>query len=113
VGCWFIPVANFIIPKLVLNEIDRVSAAAEEGSLEWRRRPLLATAAWWWGCFVAASLVLAAGTGITTDQFDRGITDAALYRSGLWLTALGLAIDVAAALFAAASLRVFGSRLAR
>ena len=113
VGAWFIPLANLIIPRLVLSEIDRVSAAAEEGSLDWRTRPLLATSSWWWGCFVVASIVLAAGTGITADQIERDITDADLYRTGLWLTAGGLAIDVAAALFAAASLRVFGSRLTR
>lgn len=113
IGGWFIPLANLIIPRLVLTEIDRVSAAAAEGSVDWRTRPLLATSSWWWGCFVAASIALAAGTGITADQIERGITDAELYRTGLWLTSAGLALDVAAALFAAASLRVFGSRLTR
>lgn len=113
IGGWFIPLANLIIPRLVLSEIDRVSAAAEEGSAEWRGRPQLAVASWWWGCFVAASVVLAAGTGITADQLDRGITDVGLYRSGLWLTAAGLALDVVAALCAAASLRVLGGRIVR
>ena len=113
IGGWFIPAANLIIPKLVLNEIDRGSAAAEADSLEWRRRPLLTTANWWWGCFVAGSILLGAGTGITGDQVERGIVDAGLYRSGLWLTAIGIAVQVAAALFAAASIRVFGSRLTR
>src|SRR3972149_3998302 len=61
VGAWFIPLANLIIPRLVLSEIDRVSAAAEEGSLAWRPRPLLAPSSWWWGCFVVASVVLASG----------------------------------------------------
>lgn len=113
VGCWFIPFANFIIPKLILNEIDRVSAAAEEGSGEWRRRPLLTTANWWWGCFVAGAVLLAVGTAITTDQAERSVTDVALYRSGLWLVAAGFAVDVAGALLGAAAVRVFGARLTR
>lgn len=113
IGGWFIPLANLIIPRLVLMEIDRVSAAAEEGSGEWRTRPLLATSSWWWGCFVTASIALAAGTGITADQIERGITDVELYRTGLQLTAAGLAVDVVAALCAAATLRVLGLRLTR
>ncbi|MEK7252327.1 MAG: DUF4328 domain-containing protein [Actinomycetota bacterium] len=113
VGGWFIPFANFVIPKLVLNEIDRVSAVAAEGSGEWRSRPLLSIANWWWAAFVTGAVLFAAGSGITADQVERGVTDADLYSTGLWLTAAGLAVDVAAALFGAAAIRVLGSRLTR
>lgn len=113
VGGWFIPIANLIIPKLVLNEIDRVSGAADDGSAEWRDRPLHFPATLWWATFVAGSLLIAVGTGITADQVERLIPNPELYRSGIWITGAGLAVDVFAALFGAASLRVIGARVSR
>jgi hypothetical protein len=114
IGGWFIPVGNFVIPKLVLNEIDRVSGAAEAGLVtEWRSRPLLANANLWWGFFVAGGILLGIGANITTAQIESLSFDADMYRIGLWLTLLGLAADVPAALFGAASVRVFGERLNR
>lgn len=114
VGGWFIPIGNLIIPKLVLDEIDRVSAAAEAGRPDaWRESPRLASAGWWWWCFVGASVLVAAGTTLTADQMERGLTSALAYRRGLWLTTAGLALDVVAALSAAATLRVLGGRLSR
>lgn len=112
-GGWFIPLANFVIPKLVLDEIDRASGAAGEGGLEWRSRPTLRSSTWWWGCFVAGSLVMAGGNFMVAAELDAGVIDPERYRTGLQLTSLGLALDVVAALCATASLRVLGERLAR
>lgn len=113
IGGWFIPIANLIIPKLVLDEIDRVSAAAEEGSTEWKQRRTLPLAHIWWVVFVIGGVVLAIGTTITADQLDRLIPDPARYRVGLWLTAAGLVGYCAAALLGTAALRVIGGRLSR
>ncbi len=111
IGGWFIPLGNLVIPKLVLDEIDRISSAAEEGVAEWRARPTSRTTGWWWGGFVVASILIAVGTSITTEQTQQGLPSVDLYRRGLWLTSAGLAVDAGAALAAAASLRVLGGRL--
>lgn len=113
VGGWFIPFANLIIPKLVLNEIDRVSAAATDGVDGWSRRPVTATVNWWWGCFVTGSLLLGSGTSIAADQVERGLPDPDLYSTGLSASAFGFAVSVAAALLGAAALRLIGDRLHR
>ncbi len=113
VGGWFIPFANFVIPKLVLNEVDRVSAAAEEGSTEWRGRRLLPSANMWWVFLVIGGVLLGVGGTITNEQLEGFRFDADQYRTGLWFTILGLAADVPAALFGAASVRVLGERINR
>ncbi len=50
VGAWFIPMANVIIPKLILNEIDRVSHPDLEDPVgdAWRDQPRTPIADWWW-----------------------------------------------------------------
>ncbi len=113
VGGWFIPFANLIIPKLVLNEIDRISGAAADGMEGWSDRRVAPAVNWWWGCFVSGSLLLGAGTGIAAEQVERGLPDPDLYSTGLSATAVGFAISVAAALLGAAALRVIGDRLHR
>lgn len=113
VGGWFIPVANLIIPKLVLNEIDRSSASLDEGATEWRTRPLLAIANWWWAFWVISSLATAVGVTVIQVQLEADSLDPATYRSGLWIVAVGLATVTGAALCGAASIRVIGGRLIR
>ncbi len=113
VGGWFIPFANLIIPKLVLNEIDRISGATADGGDGWSSRRVAAVVNWWWGCFVTGSLLLAAGSSISADQVERGLPDPDLYSTGLSATAVGFAFSMAAALLGAAALRVIGDRLHR
>ena len=48
VGGWFIPFANFVIPRLVMNEIERLSAEPQPHETPgddraWRSRPLTTT----------------------------------------------------------------------
>jgi hypothetical protein len=113
VGGWFIPFANLVIPKLVLNEIDRSSTALEEGVAEWRTRPLLAIANWWWAFWVLSSVATAMGAFIMQVQVEATTLDPSTYRSGLWMLAVGLATVTGAALCGAASIRVIGARLTR
>lgn len=51
VGGWFIPVAQFFIPKMVLNEVERIAAAPRSGGWvadHWLRQKLsaLGSASW-------------------------------------------------------------------
>jgi hypothetical protein len=113
VGGWFIPFANLLIPKLVLDEIDRVSGAAEEGSTDWRDRRRLVAGYWWWWLFVAAAIVFAFGVGISGDEIERLGFNPDRYRNGLLLSTAGLTVGVPAALFGTAAVRVIGSRVSR
>lgn len=115
IGGWFIPLASLIIPKLVLNEIDRVSSAAEDGDpAEWKSRPLLGLANWWWALWVVGSTVAGMGTLLTpTELGPAAVTEPEIYHSALRFTMLGMAVLTGAALFAAASLRILGERFAR
>lgn len=111
IGGWFIPIANLIIPKMVLNEIDRASVVVDEGTSEWRQRRLLPAANWWWAFWVFASLTMTVGISVLQAQAERGALDPDAYRSGLWLLGIGLAAVTGAAFAGAASIRVIGSRL--
>lgn len=114
VGGWFIPFANFIIPKLVLNEMERVLIAAEEGSTEWRNRRVSAITSWWWALFVIAAIVFGAGLGMSDGQLDGEFAfDADLYLLGVRATALGMAISTAAALVGAAAMKRLGRMASR
>lgn len=68
VGSWFIPFANMVIPKLVLNEIDRISRAAESGDADWRREPLTVLPHWWWFFWVGGLVLTLVGVGISTGD---------------------------------------------
>jgi hypothetical protein len=66
VGGWFIPFANFVIPKLVLNEIERIATAPRENgrvTASWRYQALSAGGWAWWLLLVAANVIsLVSGT---------------------------------------------------
>jgi hypothetical protein len=67
-ACWFIPVANAVLPGLVVADVARNSVAARP-RLSW-----LAVA--WWSAFVGASIA-----GLASVQPSRGIVVSALYSS--------------------------------
>lgn len=57
VGAWFIPFANLVIPKLVMNEIDRMSnpdAGPPPIDNRWEGLPRLQTSEWWWAVWIAS-----------------------------------------------------------
>lgn len=51
VGAWFIPLANAVLPKLVLDETERISSAPRSGGQldpSWRSQPVAAIGSLWW-----------------------------------------------------------------
>lgn len=51
VGAWFIPFANAVLPKLVLDETERISSAPRSGGQvdpSWRSRPVDPIGLLWW-----------------------------------------------------------------
>ncbi len=64
IGGWFIPFANFIIPKLVLNEIERVAGSNDDelNTSRWRQTKLNLNGYWYWLGWVAASICFGGST---------------------------------------------------
>jgi hypothetical protein len=108
---WFIPLANIVIPKLVLNEIDRVSTAAEAGEDDWRSQPLTVVANWWWGAWVTGVVLSFAGATIVASEAVALDFNASAYRAGLQMTAAGFAVSTVAGFLGAATMRLIGERL--
>jgi len=69
IGGWFIPLANFVIPKLVMNEVDRMSnpdAGDPPIGDRWKTLPRLESSDMWWALFVLGSLSTAIGSNWQT-----------------------------------------------
>lgn len=68
IGGWFIPIGNAFIPKLVLNEIERLATDIHVGpSNEWRRHRT-ARSGWVWWLGWAAFWVLSFTSGLLMDN---------------------------------------------
>lgn len=113
IGGWFLPLANLVIPKLVLDEIDRVSQAVRDGDRSWRTRARTTLTGWWWGLWVGGLILGLYGSSLVAQQLDAPTFDPGVYRSGLMTLLAAHAATVGASFCAAASLRVLGDRLHR
>lgn len=94
VGSWLIPLANFVLPKLLFNELERISRTPSNGepvAERWRSRPRSTLGDLWWGLWLGgivtnqASTVLSGGLGVidgtgdlTDDQLATGLSLSAL-----------------------------------
>jgi hypothetical protein len=55
IGGWFIPLASWVIPALLAQDLWRGSdQASPPGDPSWRRRPASAVVGWWWAAYVVA-----------------------------------------------------------
>ncbi|MFP4513066.1 MAG: DUF4328 domain-containing protein [Acidimicrobiales bacterium] len=89
IGGWFIPFASLVIPKLVLNEIERVATAPRSGAqvvAAWRRQSTSALGWIWWLTFVAGSVLMAASFAF--EDPDTLLRSASDIRAGYTLAAL-------------------------
>ena len=104
VGAWFIPVANWVIPKLVLNEIERIALAPRDETrllAEWQGRPTIPIGWFWWLLFVPGWLI--AGFGF--NLFDALDGSAGIWRAGYIMLAVGALMLAASAVFGALYVR--------
>jgi hypothetical protein len=103
VGGWFVPVANAIIPKLVITEIERIGQAPRIPSGHvadgWQSHRPSALGTLWWIMFVAGTLLGSIGA-IGYDS-----SDAADWEWGYWLLAAGHAVLTASAVLGALYVR--------
>ena len=104
VGGWFIPVANAIIPKLVLNEIERIALAPRTGGTiapDWPHRRTSAVG-WWWWCLLVGGLFVGS---IGSSLFDNPSVSEGSWRVGYWMTAVGYGAVALASAFGAVYVR--------
>jgi len=102
VGAWFIPFANLVIPKLVVNEVDRMSAPdlIEPIGATWRTMPRLSYSDLWWALYIIGILA--------TTFADPGLESSFDYFA---VYAFGHACIAASGGFMAATVLTIGKRL--
>ncbi len=93
VSSWFIPVVNLFLPKVILNETERIGAAAKENAglaLDgWQQRPVSALGSFWFCGLVIGIVLIPLGQGFIVDQSD-------LIWSGYIVLSIGLGIQALA-----------------
>jgi hypothetical protein len=70
VGAWFIPLAGVLLPKLVIDETERIATTERRGGVvapTWRSKGVDQLGWWWWGCFMASYACLAIGSVVGSD----------------------------------------------
>lgn len=108
VGAWFIPLGNLVIPKLVMNEIDRMSNPRVQAPVgaRWRgmgRHPLNDL---WWACLVMAVIVHSIAVSVL-DAYE--LTQYG-YGSGILIAMVASVLVAAAAALAGALVLLIGRR---
>ena len=118
IGGWFVPLANLVIPKLVMNEVDRMSNPdAGDPPIEerWRSLPRLESSDMWWALFVLGSLSTAIGSNwqtyldVTTDTPPTATVSG--YATATVILACGLLAIAGSGIAGARMVRSIGERL--
>ena len=115
VGGWFIPLANFVIPKLVLLEIERIATTADrDGRVgpDWRRTSSSAVGWLYWLGIVVGLVAISVGSGmIPDDMFELTESDADLAVAAYVVCGVAMVVWGAGALFGALHVRAIGRQL--
>jgi hypothetical protein len=105
IGGWFIPLANLVIPVLVMQDLWRGSdPAVPRGDMRWKiadRSPLVG---WWWGLMLTSRAFYATGNGIGNNG------NVADLRQGIAIQSVGTAASIAAAVVAILMVRRLSER---
>jgi hypothetical protein len=73
IGGWFIPLANLVIPKLVMNEIQRTAIAPlRDGKLkdDWQREDETLACDLWWFAWVVGVIAIRVGASMANNVDD-------------------------------------------
>lgn len=113
VGGWFIPLAQLVIPKLVLGEIERIAASARSGGRvapNWRQTGAAGLGWLWWVLGVVGMLLAVTGLSLTdpSEELPRTVEDV---RLGYQLSTAGSVLGAAGMVAASFHLRSVGRRL--
>jgi hypothetical protein len=110
IGGWFIPLANAVIPKIVLNEIERIALTPRSAGVVnpgWQAKSTMWTGWAWWILFIVGSLVGSIGNSLYDDVDG----SAGSWRVGYWMVAVGYTAVAASAAFGALYIRRIGQAL--
>ena len=106
IGGWFIPVANLVLPFLMIGDAWRAGAPSAAATPQWRKARLLpAIPAWWVAVWLNVVLRWIASAAHTSDSTDTVETSELLY-------ALAAAASAVAAVLAIISVRAIAKRQA-
>jgi hypothetical protein len=112
VGGWFIPVANLIIPKLVITEIEQIAGAPRRNGrvdAEWRRRPAAAIGWVWWVLMMAGLVAVGIGMALVPDVTEEFSADTV--RASYLLRTVGFALVAGGGVCGALYVRRISNRL--
>lgn len=113
IGGWFIPLANLVIPKMVVNEVDRMSspeAGAPPINDRWKQLRRMRSSDVWWFLLLVGTATYWTGWGIyySTPSFDAAGTG-----TGYALMAVGQGVLALPAALAGSVTVTIGRRLRR
>lgn len=105
IGGWFIPLANLVIPVLIMQDLWRGSdQSIPRGDMRWKIADRSALVGWWWGLLFASRVFNAIGNSIGDNG---GLTN---LRQGIAIQTVGTAITIVAAVLAVLVVRRLGER---
>jgi hypothetical protein len=113
IGAWFIPFANLVIPKLVMNEVDRMSnPLAGEPPIDerWKPMPRMVVSDLWWILFLMGTALW--WVGFVAYSSEPGYSGSAV-GIGYLVMATSQALYSAAAALAGVVVLKIGKRLRR
>ncbi|HEX4147743.1 MAG TPA: DUF4328 domain-containing protein [Pirellulales bacterium] len=68
IGWWFVPIANFFKPYVVVTEIYRASKVSADYPGAWKSKPVPDFFGWWWACWLlgvyTTGIVVRLGRGV-------------------------------------------------
>jgi hypothetical protein len=110
VGGWFIPLANLVIPKLVLTEIEKLALAPRTAGAvgpEWRSRRSSAIGWLWWIGLIVGLIINNVGTSLG-NEVDSSSGE---IRTSYALSAVGCTLIAVSSVFGALYIRRVGRRV--
>ena len=110
IGGWVIPFANFVIPKLVMNEVDRMSnPEAGDPPIDdrWKSLSRLEASDTWWGLFLLGAIT----TAIGSNWLPYADVKSASYATAVIILACGMAATAGSGFAAGKMVRAIGDRL--
>ena len=110
IGGWALPLANFVIPKLVMNEVDRMSSP-DGGDPpigdRWKPLPRLEASDTWWGLFLVGAVTTAVGS----NWLPYAEISSPSYATAVIIIACGMAATAGSGFAAGKMVRTIGDRL--
>lgn len=104
IGAWFVPVANLVLPKMVVNDAFRMADPAVAPGADWRRRPVPRVVDLWWLAWVAVN-VLSWTTAVMAPEEEGGL------RWYYWLAVVHDLLNIGTAVLAVLTVRRATERL--